>query len=386
MKKFISIILSFVFAITVYAQHVPKTLNWDGIDRDYLEYLPASYTGETSIPVIFCLHGLGDNMQNFSGVGFNYLPGNWIVITPQALMASLSGYEIGTAWNSGAGAELPFFGYTVLNAEVDDAGFLIAILDSLENNYNINTDSVFFMGFSMGGFMSQKMAVLHGDRITAIASVSGTLGSDVTEMPQVPMNVLHFHGTADSQVQYEDAGFNSGMGYYSVGLGAEQTVEYWRSYNNCDMEPVVTYFPNIRDDGKTFERYLYLNGTNETYTAFVKVIGGDHEWYYAPQNDIDYTTEIFKFFTNNMDFPTGLATATAKNIHVYPNPASDFISIECNTNAEVKILDITGKLVKQLNIGDGATTIQVSELSSGLYVLQIQSGSNITSSRFEIVR
>jgi poly(3-hydroxybutyrate) depolymerase len=40
----------------------------------------------------------------------------------------------------------------------------MAILDSLENNMNINTDSVFFMGFSMGGFMSNRMAIEHGDR------------------------------------------------------------------------------------------------------------------------------------------------------------------------------------------------------------------------------
>ncbi len=137
----------------------------------------------------------------------------------------------------------------------------MAILDSLENHFNIDTDSVFFMGFSMGGFMSHKMAIEHGDRITAIASVSGTIGTAmIGQTPQFKVNVLHFHGTADSQVRYEDAGFNSGIGYYSVGMGAEQTVDAWRNWNSGQQEPVITYFPDIKDDVKTFERYLNLTG------------------------------------------------------------------------------------------------------------------------------
>lgn len=383
-----TLLLSIVMTLTlvVTAQHVTRTMTWDGTERQYLEYVPASYTGETPVPVIFCLHGLGDDMNNFSGVGFDYLPGNWIMITPQALVASLSGYTIGTAWNSGAGAELPFFGYTVLNADVDDEGYLLAILDSLENNFNINTDSVFFMGFSMGGFMSHKMAIRHGDRITAIASVNGTIGSDVTDEPITNVNVLHFHGTADQTIAYEDAAFNTGgMGTYTVGLGAEQTVEFWRAYNNCAIDPVVTYFPNTREDGKTFERYLYQDGDNNSYTAFIKIIGGDHEWYYEPQNDIDYTTEIYKFFTNTMDFPSGNNLTAAKpEISVFPNPATDVIAVNLDKATSLSLFDITGKCVLSQNFGAGLQYLNIAELPAGIYMLQCDGES--VSTKISVVR
>ncbi|HOK38305.1 MAG: hypothetical protein WHW07_12115 [Bacteroidales bacterium] len=138
--------------------------------------------------------------------------------------------QIESAWNSVAGGESPLIGYTILNENVDDSGFLMAILDFPENHFNIDTDSVFFIGFSMGGFMSHKMAIEHGDIITAIASVSGTIGTAIIgQTPQFKVNVLHFQGTDDSRVRYEDTFFNNGIGYYSVGTGAEQTVEAWRN-------------------------------------------------------------------------------------------------------------------------------------------------------------
>ena len=389
MKHIFTTLIFVVVAIAMIAQtQTPRTLTWDGTEREYLEYVPASYNPENPAPVVFCLHGLGDNMTNFSGVGFNQVANQtgWIVITPQALVASvLLVGEIGTAWNSGAGAEFPFIGYTVLNSDVDDSGYLMAILDSLENNMNINTDSVFFMGFSMGGFMSNRMAIEHGDRITAIASVSGTIGTDILDLtPVTEVNAMHFHGTADTQVTYENAGFAVGEDTYSVGLGAEATVEFWRNFNVCDVEPVVTFFPDTHTDGKTFERYLYQNGTNGVQTAFIKIIGGDHEWYYTPQNDIDYTTEIYKFFTNTMDFPSNVESQATILTDIYPNPASNFANIGIE-NANVSIFDITGKLV--LNISDSNNqTIDISTLSEGMYIVKINSNGNISEQKLQVVR
>ncbi len=162
MKK--SLVLIIVISLPVFSfnQQTLRSFEWDGVTRQYLEYVPQIYNPEHPAPVIFCLHGLGDNMNNFTGVGFQQLSEStgWIVITPQALMASVPILgQIGTAWNSGAGGEFPLIGYTILNENVDDSGFLMAILDSLENHFNIDTDSVFFMGFSMGGFMSHKMSI-----------------------------------------------------------------------------------------------------------------------------------------------------------------------------------------------------------------------------------
>jgi|AntAceMinimDraft_14_1070370.scaffolds.fasta_scaffold02781_7 polyhydroxybutyrate depolymerase len=379
MKKLFTLITLIAITFGVFAQ-TARTLLWDATERDYLEYVPTSYTGDNPVPVVFCLHGLGDNMTNFNGAGFNYVADQkgWIVITPQALVASIVGLgEIGEAWNSGAGIEdAPIVGGNIiLNEGVDDSGFLMAILDSLENHFNINTDSVFFMGFSMGGFMSNRMGAEYTDRVTAVASVSGTIGKFFTPAPTSNINTLHIHGTADQTITYEDAGFDTGMGVYSVGMGAEECVDYWKTFNNTDESPIVNIFPDTQADEKTFERYVYLNGIDDTYTVFIKVIGGDHEWYYTPQNDIDFTTEIYKFFTNTMDFSVNEESLTAKSDYsIFPNPAKNLVRINTeNKPAVLKVYNMLGGLVKVIKL-ENNSIVDVSSLSEGLYIFRIWDG------------
>jgi poly(3-hydroxybutyrate) depolymerase len=304
MKKIISRFFILLCTLPVFAQpNVTRTLMWDGVQRQYLESVPASISQSNPAPVIFCLHGLGATMNEPTNWGFrNVFPG-WVIISPQALMGHyIDGSEAGNAWNSGASAQIPGYGYLNVNPDTDDPGFLMAILDSLQRNYPVNTDSVFFMGYSMGGFMSQKMAILHGDRIKGVASVSGTIGNELAQtMPVTSVNVLHIHGTDDPTVRYADAGYDvGGQQYYSLGLGAEQTVAFWQNYNQCSPTPEVTDFPDTRNDGKTFQRSVYTNSDNGNRVALIKVNNGKHEWYYTPQNDIDYATEIYNFFTGGL--------------------------------------------------------------------------------------
>lgn len=130
-------------------------------------------------------------------------------------------------------------------------------------------------------------------------------------------------------------------------------------------------------------RYLYKNGTDGVQTAFIKVIGGNHEWYYIPQNDIDYTTEIYKFFTNTMDFPSSIETIAAES-NFYPNPASSFIMINAE-NAKVSVIDITGKIVINVNAVNN-NSIDISNLSEGMYIVRINSNGNILDQKLQVVR
>ncbi|MDD2634352.1 MAG: T9SS type A sorting domain-containing protein [Bacteroidales bacterium] len=390
MKKLALITILAAITGIIMAQQTSRTLTWDEIEREYLEYVPTSYSGDNPAPVVFCLHGLGDTMENFNGAGFNYVADltGWIVITPQALMATVTGLgEIGTAWNSGAGVEnAPMLGNIILNDTVDDSGFLMAILDSLENNFNIDPDSVFFTGFSMGGFMSNRIGAEYSDKIAAVASVSGTMGKFFTPAPSSNINTMHIHGTTDSQISYENAGFNTGMGVYSVGMGAEELVEYWRNFNNVDASPIINLFPDTQADGKTFERYVYQNGDNNSQTVFIKVINGDHEWYSLPQNDIGYTNEIYKFFTNTMDFSVKTESIVTKTeMLIYPNPATNQINVFTNKNAELRIYNCLGSLLREVNL-EKQNTIDISNLSNGIYIFRINDGKKSTDKKIVINR
>ncbi|MDD2562920.1 MAG: DUF4465 domain-containing protein [Salinivirgaceae bacterium] len=75
--------------------------------------------------------------------------------------------------------------------------------------------------------------------------------------------------------------------------------------------------------------------------------------------------------------------ASFNNIHVFPNPASNYININTNSEKEVQltIFDISGSLVKQVNHVLDNQIIDIQHLPSGLYVLRLQSNNGSVTKR-----
>jgi len=352
-----------------------KTMVWDGAEREYLRFLPENLT--ESAPVLFCLHGWGDNMFDFSE-NFDFNPiaseNGWIVITPQALPATVSipllgEEEIGTMWNAGISISFGIMDIHI-NADVDDKGFLMAILDTLIENYNIDQSKIFFCGFSMGGFMANRMAIEYGDRITAIASASGTIATSLsTQTPVAKVNTIHIHGDADEMVSYANASFSfyPEIGTISLGLGAEATVEYWRNHNQCNTTAEIYEYPDLVEDGLTFTRYTYSGGADNTTTVLIRVNGGVHLPYFQPYNDIDYRIEMFNFFT---DQPVSIKENDMSEVSIYPNPVNNTLFIEGNDITRIEIYDMQGRIIKS----EVKTTNQlnVSDLNQGIYMIKVQ--------------
>jgi hypothetical protein len=66
-----------------------------------------------------------------------------------------------------------------------------------------------------------------------------------------------------------------------------------------------------------------------------------------------------------------------ENIKVYPNPATDNIIIGAPRQAVIKILDIQGKLIKTLETTGNNTSIDVSELPGGIYILEVRTPNDV---------
>ena len=392
MKRTITLIfIAFFSFLTLFGQ-TTKTMTWDGQEREYIEYVPASYQQGTPAPVLFCLHGLGDDMTNaFNTFGFKKIADDhgWILITPQALEAYVEkfGASIGAAWNSGISADASIIGGSgriYINKDVDDSGFMMAILDNLIENYSIDEDNVFVTGFSMGGFMTNRLAIEHSDRIKAGASVSGTIGCDLLQdgKSQVaPISMMHIHGTADEMVTYN----NGSLMYYMFELpiskgGAEATVEFWRNTNGCDPTPEVYQFEDIANDNLTFEKYTYKNGTNGTKTCFIKANNGKHTWYYTPANDIDYATEIYNFFASCMN-ETSVNNELTQQFEIVPNPSTGIFHINADNLKQANIYDMLGnKITERID-----NTIDLTNYPSGIYLIEIISNNGTRQCRKIIV-
>ena len=331
-----------------------QTFDWQGTQRQYLVKIPS--VNRETMPILFFLHGLGDNITrldnefHFQQVADEF---HWTVVVPQALN---EGY--GTMWNAG-----------LMASNTDDSGFLMALLDSLAVQYPVNLDSVFFTGFSMGGFMTHRMAIEYGDRITACAPVSGLITHSMSNLSAAPVRMLHIHGTADPIVGYDG---NSQYFGGNLGLSVEAILNYWKNANECIAEPVIDTIPDFKNDGLRFVRYTYEGNAELQH---IKVIGGNHTWYMSEdQYDIGYLTEIHNFFVGNCGGNVGVAELQPTPLRLWPNPTSGCFTIDMEIAASVEVIDFQGCCVAKYALEPGANHIDLRGLKEGLYFIKADNG------------
>ncbi len=335
-----------------------QTFEWQGVQREYLVRAPQQSVNP-SVPVMYFLHGWTDNIIrldyefHFQQIADAF---GWTIIVPQALNEG-----VGTMWNAGLNA-----------SSIDDSGFLMALLDSLADPYRLDLDSVFFTGFSMGGFMTHRMAIEHGDRITACAPVSGLITFSMsTQTPVAPVRMLHIHGTADPVVGYD----GSSQFFGNLGLGVEGILNYWKEANSCEDEPSIDTLPDLHNDGLRFVRYTYDCGTELQH---IKVIGGMHLFYLDDnQTDVSYMNVIHDFFVGKNGLEDVVERPESGRFVVAPNPNNGQFHVEVETATTVRVMDMFGRLVAVWEVSAGQNRMDVRHLPEGMYLLKAVDGAAV---------
>lgn len=367
MKKIYLYLLLSIISLSTFAGYTTHSFTYGGVTRQYLLYVPAIYDGSVPVPFILVLHGLGDNMNNFAGVDFNDIAdtANFIFVVPQALVDTV--ITGSTAWNSGAGV-----GGITLNPNVDDVGFLNAIIDTTSLYYNIDSTRLYATGFSMGGFMTNRLGCELNNRIAAIASVSGTIGNGITCSPTRVVPSCHFHGTLDQVVAYSND-------FY--GNDAEALVAFWQGHDGCAATPSsIDTLPHVAADTLHVIHYVYPNGMYGSDVEFYKVINGQHQWLGPTGEDINYAAAIWKFFNRYKwvsQWPTGVQIVPADlGISVYPSPANSMLTLTVPQGAtdlkELVMRDISGRVVYSSSTPADNITIDVRSLAKGIYTIQLR--------------
>jgi len=153
---------------------------------DYLVAVPERYDAEgDAVPLILFLHGAGERGDDLDKVkawgpprmieAGEELPA--IVISPQC--------PGGSWWSN----------------ELDA---LVALLDKIEEEYNIDPDRIYVTGLSMGGYGSFALAAKQPERFAAIVPIcGGGLYFDALGLSRMPMWV--FHGDADRIVPVDES-------------------------------------------------------------------------------------------------------------------------------------------------------------------------------------
>lgn len=241
-----------------------ETISHDNLQREYLLYIPESYTGKEPVPLVFSLHGAGGTKEGQYDLSqFNLLADReaFVLVTPQA--TSLRGNNL-TFWNQQSIPNLP-----------DDVGFINALIDEVASRYRIDLDRVYLAGSSNGAFMALELTCQLNHRIAATAAVKGYMSPEQLNNcnPSKPAPIIQIHGTEDPLVPYD---------------GVFTTLQYWAKFNSTKSQPIVSNLPDIDpSNGNTVVSHLYNMGKNGVEIEHLEVIGGGHDWFGEPGTNYD---------------------------------------------------------------------------------------------------
>ena len=241
------------------AQSIVHDIVHDGVNREYVLYIPNSYDGTSSVPLMLNFHGFGGSASDYmqeADMRSLAEAETFILIYPQG--SYLDGLP---HWNS-----CPLGGDN--KSDADDFGFIEAIINKISSQYNLNMERIYAAGYSNGGMMAYGLANYKSDLIAAVASVSGAM-LECTGTTSHPMPVLHLHGTYDSVLPY------NGSGYWS---SVQSTLDYWINFNNTIITPTIS---NDNSGEISIEHYIYDQGDSSVSVEHYKFIKGDHVWFSA---------------------------------------------------------------------------------------------------------
>jgi uncharacterized repeat protein (TIGR01451 family) len=87
----------------------------------------------------------------------------------------------------------------------------------------------------------------------------------------------------------------------------------------------------------------------------------------------DWNAPIITNTTYNFNnWIEGISEENAQNIHVYPNPSSESITISCEGNFVYQLVDLSGRIISKGYASD-LELLNISKASAGIYQLNVQS-------------
>lgn len=207
-----------------------------GMARPYIVHVPTGYDAARPAPLVLALHGGGGHAATMAddqryGLARKAEQAGFIAVFPNGF-SKLPGGRFAT-WNAGLCCG------DARDRQIDDVGFLRAVVAAVKRQVNVDAARVFATGMSNGGMMSHRLACDAPELFRAVASVAGTDATSTCQ-PARPVPVLHIHARDDSHVL-----FNGGAGPDSFRDAAKvmdfvavpETVSRWVTRQQCQPTP-----------------------------------------------------------------------------------------------------------------------------------------------------
>ncbi len=337
------------------------SLSYGGMWRTFRVHLPAGYDAEqdTLYSLILALHGgfgSAANLENQSQLSTkaDTSAHPFVVVYPEGVPSPLG---IRT-WNAGGCC-----GYARDN-QIDDVGFLSALIDTLKSRFLVDSTRVYVTGMSNGGMMSYRLATELSSRIAAIAPVASTSTAEGPWMPENEVPIIHFHSLLDRSVPIEGGVGTGASRHYNPPV--DSVLNAWSDVNGCGEKGLWRYdvpdnhylrvWENCRA-GADIHLFVTYDG-GHSWPGGKKTLVGDPASVKVSAND-----RMWSFFLalqaseqpTRTEEPRLSRLPWIRTIQSYPNPfrheTTITFEIENAVRGEVLIVDMLGRRVKSLHNG-----------------------------------
>lgn len=261
--------------------------------RSCLVHLPTAARGTQPPPLVIVIHGSGGTGVSMAGTtGFNALADKegFIVAYPEGIVGKNRGWNalFGKPIAGGQGAQVD---------DVDDVGFIRALIELLHTTYHTDPARVFVCGHSSGAYMAYRVAIDLADRVAAAGVVNGLLGIRLLDgkpsipdipPPVAPVSIIHICGGKDNLVK-----FGGILTAKVMAKSVPDCVQHFVKADGCAPAGKET-----KDAGHGVVRTLYTGGKAGTEVELVLVENCNHSWP-VPQNGLSASQELWAFFAKH---------------------------------------------------------------------------------------
>ncbi|MFA5028713.1 MAG: alpha/beta fold hydrolase [Candidatus Methylomirabilota bacterium] len=241
--------------------------------RTYSCHLPPSFKERSLLPVVVVLaggRGGSAGMRRITRGGFDKLSDKhgFIVLYPEYVQ---------NIWNDGRG--VPTF-YSQAN-NVDDVGFISALVDRAVRDLKGDRRRVYVAGFSNGGLMAQRVACELPDKVAAVVSVAGGIAPKVARRCRrgPAVSVLMIHGDQDPFMRWNEPLVTIAMAQAGERLTVPKNLKLWLRLDQC---PAKARTDSLRDadpaDRTRIRTAVYGPCADGAEVALTTIEGGGHTW------------------------------------------------------------------------------------------------------------
>lgn len=263
------------------------TILSEGVPREFYLHVPLSYTGDISVPLVFMLHGTGQNGEEFyDNIGWKELSEteNFIAVFPSSLRYRITdneGNKFTTKWNTPPDAN---FMFQAGEDPKDDILFLRKVIQLISANLNIDPKRIYINGFSNGGNMAAKCSIEMSDLLAAVAQNAGSFNIDTNYIPKRKIPMLYEVGDRDygpgnigpsapmslfpTLISTPNLPYKDGK-LYNIAQAHLKYFELEDSFNitgDSNIALVATFLPKSNTSSKGYEfKYIFVNDLAHQY-------------------------------------------------------------------------------------------------------------------------